>query len=61
MNLPGASMAPVLFGLAVLVVGAKLGGLVVERFGHRSVLDELAFPMPLNFHREIRHRKSGLP
>jgi hypothetical protein len=36
----------VLFGLAVLVVGAKLGGLVVERFGQPSVLDELAFPMP---------------
>ena len=50
-----------LFGLTVLVVGAKLGGLVVERFGQPSVLDELAFPMPLNVHREIRHRKSGLP
>ena len=50
-----------LFGLAVLVVGAKLGGLVVERFGQPSVLDELAFPMPLNVHREIRHTKSGLP
>ncbi len=35
-----------LFRLAVLVVGAKLGRLVVERFGQPSVLDELAFPIP---------------
>ncbi len=40
----GAShSAPILFGLAVLVVGAKLGGLIVERFGQPSVLGELLF------------------
>lgn len=32
---------PVLFGLAVLVVAAKLGGLVAERWGQPSVLGEL--------------------
>lgn len=32
---------PVLFGLAVLVVAAKVGGLLVERLGQPSVLGEL--------------------
>jgi Kef-type K+ transport system membrane component KefB len=32
---------PILFGLAVLVVAAKLGGLLVERWGQPSVLGEL--------------------
>ena len=40
----GASQsAPILFGLAILVVGAKLGGSMVERFGQPSVLGELLF------------------
>src|SRR5689334_17472836 len=38
-----AQSAPVLFGLAVLVIGAKLGGLFVECFGQPSVLGELLF------------------
>src|ERR671922_379598 len=37
----GSEFGPVLFGLAVLVVGAKLGGLVAERWGQPSVLGEL--------------------
>src|SRR5262245_134060 len=32
---------PVLFGLAVLVVSAKVGGLLAERWGQPSVLGEL--------------------
>ena len=49
-----------LFGLAVLVVGAKVGGLVVERFG-QSVLDELAFPMPLTFIGRFDTENQGYP
>jgi Kef-type K+ transport system membrane component KefB len=37
----GSEFGPVLFGLAVLVIGAKLGGLVAERWGQPSVLGEL--------------------
>jgi Kef-type K+ transport system membrane component KefB len=42
----GAAEAPsragsVLFGLALLVLGAKCGGLVAERWGQPSVLGEL--------------------
>jgi Kef-type K+ transport system membrane component KefB len=33
--------SPVLFGLALLVVGAKIGGLAAERWGQPSVLGEL--------------------
>jgi Na+:H+ antiporter len=33
--------APVLFGLALLVVGAKVGGILAERWGQPSVLGEL--------------------
>jgi Kef-type K+ transport system membrane component KefB len=36
-----ASPGPVLFGLAMLVLLAKLGGLVAERWGQASVLGEL--------------------
>jgi hypothetical protein len=32
---------PILFGLAVLVVAAKIGGLLVQRWGQPSVLGEL--------------------
>jgi Kef-type K+ transport system membrane component KefB len=39
--------SPLLFGLAVLVLGAKLGGLFVERFGQPSVLGELLFGIVL--------------
>jgi len=35
------SAGPVRFGLAVLVVAAKCGGLVAERWGHSSVIGEL--------------------
>src|SRR5215475_8990635 len=35
--------APIMLGLALLVVGAKLGGLVAERLGQPSVLGELFF------------------
>jgi Kef-type K+ transport system membrane component KefB len=35
------SAGPVLFGLAVLVVAAKAGGLLAERWGQASVLGEL--------------------
>jgi Kef-type K+ transport system membrane component KefB len=37
-----AAAGPVLFGLAVLVLLAKLGGLAMERLGQPSVLGELA-------------------
>lgn len=37
----GPSSGPVLFGLAVLVVAAKAGGLLVQRAGQPSVLGEL--------------------
>jgi Kef-type K+ transport system membrane component KefB len=36
-----AGSGPVLFGLALLVVAAKVGGLVVERWGQPAVLGEL--------------------
>jgi Kef-type K+ transport system membrane component KefB len=36
-----ARMGPVLFALAVLVVAAKMGGLLAERWGQPSVLGEL--------------------
>jgi len=36
-----ARMGPVLFALAVLVVAAKVGGLLAERWGQPSVLGEL--------------------
>lgn len=39
--------SPLLFGLAVLVLGAKLGGLFVERFGQPSVLGEFLFGIVL--------------
>jgi len=43
-----------LFGLAVRVVSAKLGGLIVERLGQPSVLGELLFGILLaNLFREI--------
>ena len=40
---PGAASesAPIFLGLAVLVLGAKFGGLIAERFGQPSVLGEL--------------------
>ena len=38
-----SEFAPLLFGLAILVLGAKLGGLVAERLGQPSVLGELLF------------------
>ncbi|HSE87190.1 MAG TPA: cation:proton antiporter [Candidatus Binatia bacterium] len=43
----GSEFAPILFGLAVLVVGAKLGGLWAERWGQPSVLGELLFGIAL--------------
>src|ERR671918_880114 len=43
----GSASAPLLFGLAVLVLGAKLGGLIAERFGQPSVLGELLFGIAL--------------
>jgi Kef-type K+ transport system membrane component KefB len=36
-----AQVGPVLFGLAVLMVAAKVGGLLAERWGQPSVLGEL--------------------
>lgn len=38
-----SEFGPVLFGLAVLVLGAKLGGLLAVRWGQPSVLGELLF------------------
>jgi Kef-type K+ transport system membrane component KefB len=43
----GSASAPLLFGLAVLVLGAKLGGLIAERFRQPSVLGELLFGIVL--------------
>jgi hypothetical protein len=43
----GSEFAPILFGLAALVVGAKLGGLLAERWGQPSVLGELLFGIVL--------------
>src|SRR5918999_337850 len=37
----GSEFGPVLFGHAILVVGAKMGGLVAARWGQPSVLGEL--------------------
>jgi Kef-type K+ transport system membrane component KefB len=37
----GSEFGSLLFGLAILVVGAKLGGLVADRWGQPSVLGEL--------------------
>jgi Kef-type K+ transport system membrane component KefB len=39
----GSEFAPTLFGLAVLVLGAKLGGLLAVRWRQPSVLGELLF------------------
>ena len=43
----GSEWAPLLFGLAILVLGAKLGGLIAERFRQPSVLGELLFGIVL--------------
>ena len=43
----GSEFAPILVGLAALVVGAKLGGLLAERLGQPSVLGELLFGIVL--------------
>lgn len=43
----GSESAPLLFGLGILVLGAKLGGLIAERFGQPSVLGELLFGIVL--------------
>jgi Kef-type K+ transport system membrane component KefB len=43
----GSEFAPLLFGLAVLVAGAKLGGFLAERWGQPSVLGELLFGIAL--------------
>jgi Kef-type K+ transport system membrane component KefB len=42
-----SEFGPVLLGLAVLVLGAKLGGLLVQRWGLPSVLGELLFGVVL--------------
>jgi Kef-type K+ transport system membrane component KefB len=43
----GSEFAPIMFGLALLVVGAKLGGSLAERWGQPSVLGELLFGIVL--------------
>jgi hypothetical protein len=43
----GSEFAPILFGLALLVLGAKLGGFLAERWGQPSVLGELVFGIVL--------------
>ena len=43
----GSGFGPLLVGLAVLVVGAKLGGSLVARWGQPSVLGELLFGIVL--------------
>src|SRR5206468_3466161 len=43
----GSESAPLLFGLAILVLGAKLGGLIAECFRQPSVLGELLFGIVL--------------
>ena len=43
----GSEFAPLILGLALLVVGAKLGGFLAERLGQPSVLGELLFGIAL--------------
>jgi Kef-type K+ transport system membrane component KefB len=43
----GLAFGPLLVGIAVLVVGAKLGGVLVARWGQPSVLGELLFGIVL--------------
>lgn len=43
----GMAFGPLLVGVAVLVVGAKLGGVLVARWGQPSVLGELLFGIAL--------------
>lgn len=43
----GSEFVPILFGLALLVLGAKLGGCLAERWGQPSVLGELLFGIVL--------------
>ena len=43
----GLEFGPLLVGIAVLVVGAKLGGVLVARWGQPSVLGELLFGIVL--------------
>src|SRR5947199_10564879 len=43
----GGPVVPVLLGLVVILVAAKVGGEIVERMGQRAVLGELLFGMVL--------------
>ena len=44
---PATEFGPILLGLAILVLGAKLGGILVSRWGQPAVLGELLFGIAL--------------
>jgi len=44
---PATEFGPILLGLAILVLGAKLGGILVARWGQPAVLGELLFGIAL--------------
>ena len=44
---PATEFGPILLGLAILVLGAKLGGILVSRWGQPAVLGELLFGVAL--------------
>jgi len=44
---PAAEFGSILLGLAILVLGAKLGGILVSRWGQPAVLGELLFGIAL--------------
>lgn len=46
-NGPAMEFGPILLGLAILVLGAKLGGILVTRCGQPAVLGELLFGIAL--------------